>query len=352
MARGNADFIVSKGFGIETKGGESPETLPNKDAGRDATEEEEMKELASGKGPKKGGRKTEEDDLTISKDVDKVREGAEKDIADTYVQDCQRKGYERYNDVVAKGIAANIELNPYNVGEFLDNAQAHTQTVCKEIGSEVVLKGRAKEAYEGAKKFGGRVVEGAKEHFKRNADKYKAGGVLAGSAAGGVGLNVGARGAAGAIGAGEGKRGEGAKAGIKESYKADWEDTKHPIRAIKENTLHPIKNSSIARAYRAGKETTEKEEKCIGGKMEKKGIVEAAKGGVKRVGEAIGTGLKDMKNRQALSRSKREKTSLGRASKLANHNQMATGGTALGTGATVAGMAGYGVKRALEKDED
>jgi hypothetical protein len=55
---------------------------------------------------------------------------AKEDIASGYVQDSKestKKGLARYEDMVTKGLAADIEINPHNINEALSQIDAHVE---------------------------------------------------------------------------------------------------------------------------------------------------------------------------------------------------------------------------------
>jgi hypothetical protein len=132
MNRGHAEFPVMKGFdtGIMTKG--------------DVAKEEELSDKTKGGPGPKGKIRVKEDDLTIDPELGLVESAAKRDIKDSYVSDCQGervgKGYEVYNSMVAKGIAADIEINPYNVGEAMDRIAEHSGMVTKDLDGGIVTK--------------------------------------------------------------------------------------------------------------------------------------------------------------------------------------------------------------------
>jgi hypothetical protein len=142
--RGSAKYPVMKGFeDVTIKGGTSAECMPP-DPGNDALDDEKLKKYLDKK--KGGSTKTEEEDLTFSKDLNLVGGKANRDIKDGYVSDIQgakvssAKGYDRYNAMVEKGMAVDVSINPYNVGESIDALNAHSGMVAKEIGDNITVK--------------------------------------------------------------------------------------------------------------------------------------------------------------------------------------------------------------------
>jgi hypothetical protein len=123
MSRGNADFLTEKGFlsefGVYKGDGHSSDTMPA-ESGSDVTDSATLdKALPSGKkgsNIKGGDNKPGGRGVTMADDVSLVKEGAEKDIEDSYVADPQnlpgpgdriKKGYEIYDDMVEKGIVVD-----------------------------------------------------------------------------------------------------------------------------------------------------------------------------------------------------------------------------------------------------
>lgn len=117
--RGNAESPVMKGFlsGFTVKGGENPETLPD-EKGKDVTDEEKLDNKNSGSEAPKGPKKTNDPDLTMDEELALVAEGAKKDIDDGYVNDIKAekvssaKGFNAYNELVSKGMAVDVNLDP------------------------------------------------------------------------------------------------------------------------------------------------------------------------------------------------------------------------------------------------
>jgi hypothetical protein len=145
MDRGNAEFTVGKGidlevkegFGVVGKGGETSDTMPP-ERGHDVADDEKLKDMASKDG-KRGKKVTNADDLTFSEDVNLVGDKAKDDIANGYVQDSKessKKGFDRFDEMVAKGVAADVEINPHNINEAWGRLDEHTDMVAKEFGSK------------------------------------------------------------------------------------------------------------------------------------------------------------------------------------------------------------------------
>jgi hypothetical protein len=120
--RGNASYIEMKEFmnaDFVEKGGTSPETLPNEKGG-DEAEKDKLKDIMNKKQPPKGGLKTDAPDLTMDPEVQMVADKAEEDITSGYVGDTQGakvggKGFDAFNEMVSKGIVADVNINRYNV---------------------------------------------------------------------------------------------------------------------------------------------------------------------------------------------------------------------------------------------
>ena len=136
--RGSAEFPVLKGFEVGIKGAQDSES------GGDVARQDRLPDKASRKSAPKGSIRTNSDDLTISPELKLVEDGAARDISSGYVSDVQGakvgKGYEQFNELCTKGIAADIELNPHNVGESLDAIQEHTGIVAKELSDGITVK--------------------------------------------------------------------------------------------------------------------------------------------------------------------------------------------------------------------
>lgn len=162
--RGNADFTVMKGFlgDLSIKGDTGAETLPP-DPGKDVTDEEKLDNKAKGKDAPKGKHSTDEDDMTFDKDLSTVEEGAKRDEKDGYVSDVQgekvssAKGYDAYNLLVAKGMAVDVDMNPYNIKESLSMIEKSADMIMEKGG--------------GARAFGD-TKEGAEE-WKKQAEAAK-----------------------------------------------------------------------------------------------------------------------------------------------------------------------------------
>ena len=117
--RGNAEVPIMKGFmnGFTVKGGENPETLPP-EKGSDVLDEEKLDNKATGSEAPKGKKRTNDPDLTMDPELAMVEEGAKKDIEDGYVNDIKNekvssaKGFDAYNEMVSKGMAVDMNLDP------------------------------------------------------------------------------------------------------------------------------------------------------------------------------------------------------------------------------------------------
>lgn len=140
------EFAIGKGFELELKGGENPETLPNK-SGSDVGNSEQLSDKADGKAPPKGKRVTNAEDITFDKEVGLVEDKAERDIADSYVSDIQGdkvstgKGYEAYNKLVAKGMAVEVDLNPtMNIREAMAGIRDEAGVTLKGVDESIVTK--------------------------------------------------------------------------------------------------------------------------------------------------------------------------------------------------------------------
>lgn len=138
MERGIAEYPVMKGFEVGIKGAQDGES------GGDVAKQDQLPDKASKKSAPKGSIWTNSDDLTISPDLKTVEDGAARDISSGYVSDVQGekvgKGYEKYNEMVEKGIAADIELNPHNLNDSLGAIEEHTGIVAKELSGGITVK--------------------------------------------------------------------------------------------------------------------------------------------------------------------------------------------------------------------
>ena len=137
-------FEVMKGFlsdyGV-MKEGEVPETLPPEEED-DVTDEEQLDDKSTEGGEERGDLETDEDDLTMAKDVAKVDQGAKRDVKEGYTQDImeddeepqeeETKGFSAFNSLVNKSIDVESEhLTKWNIGEMVDqiSQQAHELTL-------------------------------------------------------------------------------------------------------------------------------------------------------------------------------------------------------------------------------
>lgn len=134
MERGSAEYPVMKGFEIGMKGGQDG----------DVAKQDQLPDKASKKSAPKGSIQTSSDDLTISPDLKTVEDGAARDISSGYVSDIQGekvgKGYESYNELCTKGIAADIELNPHNLNDSLNAIEDHASITAKELSDGITIK--------------------------------------------------------------------------------------------------------------------------------------------------------------------------------------------------------------------
>ncbi len=154
MDRGHAEYPVMKGFEID---------LGVKGAS-DVAKGEQLSDKADKKTSPKGKIRVHEDDLTMDPELGLVRDAARRDIEDGYVADIQgervggkvkskgshasgigaeidgRKGYDVYNEMVGKGMAADISIDPYNVGEAMGRIADRAGMVCKELDGGIVIK--------------------------------------------------------------------------------------------------------------------------------------------------------------------------------------------------------------------
>jgi hypothetical protein len=140
--RGNASYVEMKEFmnaDFVEKGGTSPETLPNEKGG-DEAEKDKLTDVMNKKQPPKGGLKTDAPDLTMDPEVQMVADKAEDDITSGYVGDTQGakvggKGFDAFNEMVSKGIVADVNINRYNVHDSVTKVNEVADVTMKSIGS-------------------------------------------------------------------------------------------------------------------------------------------------------------------------------------------------------------------------
>jgi hypothetical protein len=207
--RGSAEFVTTKGFldDFAYKGGHEAETLPD-----GYTEDGFDVDAQIDEGPKgkkaanvKGNENTASDSATTTMEdnVDEVAEGAERDIADGYVQDTM-KGYEAFNAACDQGIVVKeYGLNKANVGDVIDTIVSEVETkgvgdvarsICRKVADKADKVWGKRFA---ARKLGDKQgkVEGAAERIQNYA-ALNPGTVGAGILGAGA-LGVGGAGAAG-----------------------------------------------------------------------------------------------------------------------------------------------------------
>lgn len=345
VMRGSCGFATMKGFDMGLK--EMDEEAKNSNAevaeGEDVAKEEELSDKVEGKKEgEKGENEFATDEYTFDPELETVEEGAKRDVEDGYVSDAQgervseEKGYNRYNRMVEKGIAADIEINAFNVGQAMDDIATHSGMVIKEMDTGIEVKGAAQTAKKVA--------------------------MAAGLGAGAAALTLGPSAAAGAVGAGKGKRMAGAMEGIK----AVGRQLGHPIKSAKASVTGEGVEEFLP--YASGKKL--RESKSLEDGIEGKGIVsgakrvvEAARSGAGKVGRVLeGTGNQVAnalgKRHQAALRAKKfnkigiedEVVKPGVGGTLANvarRNPKLTGAGVLG-GAALAGSAAGGATRKKE----
>lgn len=142
--RGNNSFETMKGFmgDMTVKGdGHEPETLPQEE-GTDVTESAELDNALPGgalnaANIKSTDNKTGAPSVTMDPELDEVSDKAVQDVAQGYDADVQnlpgpgdrvKKGYEVYNDMVAKGAAINVQpFNRFDVDGSMDMIEKSAQ---------------------------------------------------------------------------------------------------------------------------------------------------------------------------------------------------------------------------------
>jgi|GEM_PF-5274906 len=143
--RGHAEFVTMKDFGDYEMKGSATESTAEQASGTDVAAGEKLSDKANKKGSPKGGIRVNDDDLTMSDDLKAVEDGAKRDIESGYVQDIQgekvgKKGYQAYNEMCCKGMAADLNINPYDVAGSMAQIADSAEMVVKELDGGIEVK--------------------------------------------------------------------------------------------------------------------------------------------------------------------------------------------------------------------
>lgn len=359
--RGNAKFeTMGKGFGLELKGGTDLETMPP-DPGKDVAEDEALDNKANGGAPKKGAIRTEEDDITMAKDVNLVNEGSKRDVADSYTQDCVRegKGYKAYNEMVTKGIAVDVSLDSHNILKGLDAIEEHTSGVVgKELGSGVTVKTPWTEPIKEA-------VVHSLGNAGKHSDVFGGGGVVRAAR---VGYNKaknavgGALGKVGGVVPGRNAAQEALRSGtykVPGSVKNRLRRGAADVLASKKKVGAGVVGAGAIGAGAGANKLLDSEEKCAPAmNIKKKGVADVAKNVARRAGEKADVAGKKIASQltslagQPGGLKNTAKNSLAKAGGAMYRNPRKTLAGTAAVGAAGVGGAAYGAKKATEDKED
>lgn len=294
--RGNASFPVMKGFGMETKG--------------DTAAEEQLNDkMASNEDAPKGKIRDKSDDLTFDPELQLVEDGSKRDVMDGYVADHMRekpatKGFESYNEMVTKGMAVDLSINPHDVGASMGVIAKSADAVFKEVDDGLmVTKGPV---MEGLKKAGSAIKDsvmsgarGVVAGARGGAEAAKE-GITAGASRAKAGLESAASTVKDTAAAGLNKAKEGVAYGQKKLHKAGVQGRAY-IRANPQKAVGITGGAGlgIGGAAGVGADRALSEKKCSGATVKTKGFEDdlTDKGAISEGLREAGRGVVDLAKR-------------------------------------------------------